>query len=1030
MQDLRTTIQGLIYAPEKQVVEHLLPIAQLTPTQKAEVKQQSVDFVALVRNTPLGNVDALMNEYDLSTKEGITLMCVAESLLRIPDTETQDALIKDKIGGQSWQHHLGKNKSAFVNASTWGLLLTGKWVSPSQADLQSSIWTILKGLSHRLGDPVIRKCIRQGMHIMGRQFVIGETIKNAYTKATSNAKLGYTHSFDMLGEGARTDADAITYMESYENALHTVGKKNTGKDLLKSDGISVKLSALHARYSYTHLETVLNALYPRLLKLATIACEYNVGLFIDAEEAERLDISMTILEKLIAEPVLKGWQGLGIVIQAYQKRAYPYIDWVAKLSQKYHKRLMVRLVKGAYWDTEIKRSQTLNTGDFPVFTRKQYTDVSYMACIKKLFTYNDVMYPCFATHNAHTVATVMTLGKGKQFEFQCLHGMGGVLQDTLLKMGYAVRIYAPVGGYKNLLAYLVRRLLENGANSNFINRITNLSVPIDEITEDPVDISNRYGGHSHPAIQMPSDICGDNRINAKGIDITQNPMVDTLVQDIQNISLPKTVTSIIGGKDIITDNTADDIQPSTNHIISTVHLVGAEHIETALHISAQAFKDWKNTDVNTRADILLKTADVLEQNTIKILAVLQVEAGKTLDDAVAEIREAVDFLRYYADQGRSTLVPHVLPGPTGETNMLYRLGQGTFVCISPWNFPLAIFMGQIAAALVTGNCVIAKPADSTPLIAHFAIDILHQAGIPTDVLHLVLTDGATLGKAAFAHKSLGGVCFTGSMAVANSIQKQLANRLYGIVPFIAETGGQNALIADSSALLEQLCDDIIMGAFASAGQRCSALRVLYVQSDIADAVIDMIQGAMQQLHIGDNMKLSTDVGPIITQTALDTLNNHKQWLRINATVHYENPMPIGVQGTFCTPMMAEIEYIGMLEQEVFGPILHVIRYNAKDLDTVINHINGTGYGLTLGIHSRIDATIEYIVQAVNVGNVYVNRNQIGAVVGTQPFGGMGLSGTGPKAGGPLYLTRFVTEKTISNNITAAGGNAHLMIEIG
>ena len=1025
----RNSVRNMIYAPEQQTVQDLIPYAMLSASEQNAVQQKATDFVKMVRGQNPDHIDALMAEYDLSTKEGITLMCLAESLLRIPDTHTQDMLIQDKICGQHWQDHIDTTKSMFVNASTWGLIITGKLLNTDQAEYRRSAPVTLKNVTRRLSEPVVRQCIRQGMHMMGRQFVIGETITNAYKKAHKNAEIGYNHSFDMLGEAARTQGDALKYMQAYKDALHAVGKKNKTTDLLSSDGISVKLSALHPRYEYTHMQVVLNALYPRLLKLCEIACTYNIGLCIDAEESERLDISMTILERLSAEKSLGDWQGLGLAVQAYQKRAFIYVDWLAELAKTYNRRLMVRLVKGAYWDTEIKRSQTLNTEDFPVFTRKEYTDVSYIACAKKVLQYNDVIYPCFATHNAHTVATILTLSNNKQYEFQCLHGMGGILHDTLVKNGHAVRIYAPVGGYKDLLAYLVRRLLENGANSNFVNRITNADMPIADIIADPVVMSQSHNGTPHPTIIHPSNICGENRLNSVGVDIADVKQVVPLLQNIQTQVFPTQVTSIIDGNNITSSHITDDICPATGKSIATIHWADTQQVKLAIDSAGKAFKGWNNTPVADRARALYTTADALEHHMAEFLYLLQTESGKTLADAVAEIREAVDFLRYYAQHGQNELLPKSLPGPTGEENTLYTHGRGVFVCISPWNFPLAIFMGQISAGLVTGNTVVAKPADSTCAIAYRAVQIMHQAGVPTDVLHLLLTDGPTLGNVAFPHKALGGVCFTGSTAVANTIQHALANRTYGIVPFIAETGGQNALITDSSALPEQVCDDVIMGAFQSAGQRCSALRVLFVQDDIAKPMLNMIIGAMQQLHIGDNTHLDTDVGPIITDTALNTLNAHKQWLRDTAKILYENPMPKGVTGTFCTPVLAEIPSIDVLEKEVFGPILHVVRYNAQNLDAVINSINNTGYGLTLGIHSRIDTTVEKIAHSVRVGNVYINRNQIGAIVGVQPFGGNGLSGTGPKAGGPLYLSRFVTEKTISNNISAAGGNAHLMAQM-
>ena len=1043
---LRQAVRDAIYMDEKISVQTCTQFAKLTHQQNANIVKMGMGLVAQVRDKQrvAGGVDALMQEYSLSTEEGLVLMCLAEALLRIPDGYTQDKLIRDKIGGRSWRNHLGNSPSMFVNTSTWGLILTGGIVGTSQQDLEKDWGDILQGMVRRVGEPVIRQGVRQAMYLIGRQFVMGTAIENAIERGEDHVKRGYRYSYDMLGEGARTDADAKRYMDAYVHAINAIGAVSDGLGPIQSSGVSVKLSALHARYEYGNQERVLNELYPRLLELAQLSAQYDIGLCIDAEEVDRLDLSMTLLEKLCFEPSLKNWQGLGLAVQAYQKRCFYYIDWLADLARRAKKRLLPRLVKGAYWDTEIKRAQEMGLSDFPVFTRKVYTDVSYMACAKKLLSAPDAFYPCFATHNAHTMAMVAELacglGGNTEFEYQCLHGMGDALYDQIVGDGAdkgdnkrPVRIYAPVGQHEDLLAYLVRRLLENGANSSFVNRIVDENVPLEDMVQDPVAQAEQLGGIPHAHIKHPLDLCernlyGAGRKNSKGIDMTDTEQLKTLQVGMAKHQNPIHASSLVCGKPV-KGKKSNVTNPATGETVGTVIRAGEQDIIKAIDSAGVAFETWHNTPADVRATALEKTADLFEDHTAEFMAILTREAGKSLPDGIAEVREAVDFLRYYAQQAREKLsAPIPLAGPTGEINTIQLKGRGVFLCVSPWNFPLAIFSGQIAAALAVGNTVVAKPADTTCILAYRAIQLMHQAGIPTEALHLLCGSGQLIGDVAISHPKLGGVCFTGSTEIAKSININMANRDGAILPLIAETGGQNAMIVDSSALPEQVCRDVISGAFQSAGQRCSALRVLFVQEDVADGMIEMIQGAMRELTMGNPMHLCTDVGPVIDERALRPLIEHAHRMDREATLlgTVDLPKDLPQGSTFFAPRMYELTSLEQLHREVFGPILHVIRFKAQDLETIIHDINNTGYGLTLGIHSRIDATVEKILSKVKVGNAYVNRNQIGAVVGMQPFGGEGLSGTGPKAGGPHYLYRFATEHTVSRDVTAAGGNAALM----
>lgn len=1027
---LRDAITSAYRMDETLAVMTLLEQATLSPPVLERISKRAHDLVegTRKRRKKQGGLDAFLHEYDLSSEEGIALMCMAEALLRIPDKATVDRLISDKISTADWNEHLNSSDSLFVNAATWSLMLTGKIFAPTLND-KKNLAASLKRLFSRTAGSVIRPIITQGMKIIGKQFVMGTTINEAIERAKSSEAIGYRYSYDMLGEAARTAEDAQFYFKSYQNAIEAIGKASHGLDPIKGPGISVKLSALHPRYELAKHEQVLNDLVPYLLELAKQAKAQNIGLTIDAEEADRLDLSLDIIEAVFSNAALDGWEGFGLAVQAYQKRAPFVIDWLADLSKRHGRRMMVRLIKGAYWDSEIKVSQMFGFEGYPVFTRKNSTDVSYTACAKKLLSFPECFYTQFGTHNAYSVATILELANSTtNFEFQCLHGMGAPLYDQIVNKEIACRIYAPVGSHKDLLGYLVRRLLENGANSSFINRIADDNAPIDQIIEDPVARIAGLKSKPHPHIPLPIDIYGPTRKNSGGVDLSNRKTLSELKTDMDKIE-KQTYTSgpIIAGKMLTATPAIPVVSPSnTDQIVGQVHQASAEDVENALATAAMGAKNWANKSVAERAACLERAADLFEENKPTLISLLCREGGKHVNDCISEIRETVDFCRYYAAHARTDLNPQILTGPTGEFNELSLHPRGVIACISPWNFPLAIFAGQILAALVTGNAVIAKPAEQTPLIAAEAVRILHQAGIPTDALQLLPGQGEIVGANLVKDLRIAGVMFTGSTETAKLIQKSLAHREGPIVPFIAETGGQNAMIVDSSALPEQVVADVMQSAFNSAGQRCSALRVLFVQEDVAPRVLDMLKGAMRELVIGDPALLETDIGPVIDTDALQMLQNHVNKMNQDGKLVYQIPMPETRKGHFFAPAVFEIENLNILKREVFGPILHVIRYNAKDLDKVLDEIANTGYGLTLGIHSRIDATVKYIRDRMHVGNIYVNRNMIGAVVGVQPFGGEGLSGTGPKAGGPHYLPRLCIERAISINTTAAGGNASLV----
>jgi len=1024
------------YRPEENaLVERRLSEAALSKAQAAEAAAMARSLSKAVRGHKPAGIDAFMAAYDLGSDEGIALMCLAEALLRIPDAETADDLIADKLSGPDWAEKLGDSKSTFVNAATFSLLLTGKVLD--EANDRSDGWRAALGRAvGRLGEPVIRTAVSQGMKILGRQFVFGRTIEEALKRAGPERKAGLNHSFDMLGEAARTHNDAERYAKSYSDALDAIAGAADG-GFRASPGISVKLSALHPRYEWNHADEVKAAILPVVRELALKASQADVHFTIDAEEADRLELSLDIIEALVADDMLfaNGWGGFGLALQAYQKRAVPLCDWVAALARKHKRKLMVRLVKGAYWDTEIKAAQVAGLGDYPVWTRKVATDVSYLACARKLLAASDCLYPAFATHNANTIGAVKALAGDKAFEFQRLHGMGeglyeelGKLEDGIGEARTLVRIYAPVGTHKELLAYLVRRLLENGANSSFVNRIADEDVPLDALVRDPVAELAGLAPRRNPAIPLPDAIFGVGRKNSAGLDLSDPLVRDPLLKRLDALESERwSAGPTVGGKGI---GRAVVAPYDRAEVIGQVTEASAAEVDAAVRSAAAAQVAWNALGGEARAVLLNKAADLFEAERERFFSLCMREAGKTLIDAVLEVREAVDFLRYYAAEARRQFVAATaLPGPTGELNQLRLHGRGVFACISPWNFPLAIFIGPVAAALAAGNAAIAKPAEQTPLIAALAIELMHQAGIPRAVVQMVPGDGK-VGAALTAHRLIAGVAFTGSTDTARAINRALAGRDGPIIPLIAETGGQNAMIVDSSALPEQVTRDVVASSFQSAGQRCSALRVLFVQDDVADGMLAMISGAMQALSVGDPRALSTDVGPVIDEQAKAALDAHAAAMDEGARLIARLDVPkAAARGSFVAPAMYEIGSLGALEQENFGPILHVIRWQSGGLSAVIEQINASGFGLTLGLQSRIDSVREQVEATARVGNIYVNRNQIGAVVESQPFGGEGLSGTGPKAGGPHYVARFATERVTCIDTTAAGGNASLMSAI-
>ncbi|MGP1393888.1 MAG: bifunctional proline dehydrogenase/L-glutamate gamma-semialdehyde dehydrogenase PutA [Inquilinaceae bacterium] len=1026
----RAAIDGAYRMDETAAVTALIEQARLPAAASRRLEARAAELVEGVRRAHhSGGLEAFLQEYELSTKEGVALMCLAEALLRIPDAATADLLIEDKIGGADWDAHVGKGDSLFVNASTWALMLTGRVVKLDDEMRQPR--PLLARLIRRTGEPVIRQAMIQAMRIMGRQFVMGRTIGEALDRAREAEKHGYRYSYDMLGEAARTDADAERYLSSYRKAISAIGARAKGRGPIDGPGISVKLSALHPRYEAARRGEAVPALTARLKELALLARSFDIGLCVDAEEADRLDLSLDIVEGVYDDPALGGWKGFGLAVQAYQKRAPFVLDWLADLAAGGGRPLMVRLVKGAYWDTEIKLAQERGLDGYPVFTRKASTDVSYLACARRLLDRRDVFYPQFATHNAQTIGYVLeAAGNRAGFEFQRLHGMGEALYDQIVSPTLPCRVYAPVGSHEDLLAYLVRRLLENGANTSFVNRLQDEDVPVADIVADPIGKVAALANKPHPRIPLPGDLYRPERSNSKGLDLTDpNPLGEVLVAMEEALVEPATAVPLIGDGEGTGGSVRAVMDPADrDRRVGTVRDATPDDVDRALALAQAAWRRWDEAGGAARAEALDRVAALMEDNRAALMALAVREAGKTLPDAVAEVREAVDFCRYYAARARKDFAaPIRLPGPTGEENTLSLRARGIFVCISPWNFPLAIFVGQVAAALAAGNAVIAKPAEQTPLIAHYAVGLFRQAGVPADVLHLVPGDGATIGGRLVADPRISGVCFTGSTETARAINRALAERPGPIVPLIAETGGQNAMIVDSTALPEQVVVDVVDSAFRSCGQRCSALRVLFVQDGVADRLLTMLEGAVRTLRVGDPGLLATDVGPVIDAEARDGLERHAERMAREAKLLFQAAMnPDAGRGTFFAPRAYLIDGLDQLDREVFGPILHVVRYKAGGLDRVLDQIEATGYGLTLGVHTRIERTARYVHRRLGVGNTYINRNMIGAVVGVQPFGGEGLSGTGPKAGGPHYLTRFATERTLTVNTTAAGGNTSLV----
>ncbi|WBY02804.1 trifunctional transcriptional regulator/proline dehydrogenase/L-glutamate gamma-semialdehyde dehydrogenase [Ramlibacter tataouinensis] len=1022
---LRQAITAAARRPEPEAVADLLPQARLPPSDAAAVRELATRLARGLRERRAGAgraglVQSLLQEYALTSQEGIALMCLAEALLRIPDAATRDALIRDKIAQGQWQAHLGQSPSLFVNAATWGLLITGKLVAThSESGLMSAIGRLV-GLG---GEPLVRKGVDLAMRMMGEQFVTGETIAQALRNAQPREAQGFRYSFDMLGEAALTADDAQRYRHAYAQAIHAIGQAARGRGVYEGNGISIKLSALHPRYSRAQQDRVMAQLYPSLAGLCLLAKQYDIGLNIDAEEADRLEPSLDLLERLAFDAQLRGWDGLGFVVQAYQQRCPLVIDWVIDLARRSGRRLMVRLVKGAYWDSEIKRAQVEGQSGYPVYTRKAHTDVAYLACAQRLLAAPDAIYPQFATHNAHTLAAVYRMADParwtpRQYEFQCLHGMGEPLYEQVVgpadagRLGRPCRIYAPVGTHETLLAYLVRRLLENGANTSFVHRIADPQVPVGELVEDPVAVVERLAhetgavGLPHPAIALPRNLYGPGRRNSEGLDLANEQELAQLAARLRASARTEWRCAPMLGSD---PPGAGELQPVRNpadhgDVVGQVRQATLHDVNLALAHAVEGSADWAATAPAERARILLAAADRLQDDMPRLMGLLIREAGKTAANAIAEVREAVDFLRYYAGQVRDGFdnATHVPLGPV--------------VCISPWNFPLAIFTGQLAAALAAGNPVLAKPAEQTPLVAAEAVRALWSAGVPRNALQLLPGRGETVGAGLVGDARIRGVLFTGSTEVARILQRALVGRTDAggrPVPLVAETGGQNAMIVDSSALAEQVVADILGSAFDSAGQRCSALRVLCVQEDAADRLLAMLLGAMQQLRVGNPDRLATDVGPVIDEEARAGIERHIDRLRERGCrVHrFDGHDPQLLEGgTFVRPAVVELDGMAELGREVFGPVLHVVRYRREDLEGLLHQINATGYGLTLGLHTRIDETIARVLAAANVGNVYVNRNMVGAVVGVQPFGGEGLSGTGPKAGGPLYLYRLLAQR--------------------
>lgn len=1020
---LRNAIREETHADEHALVTQLVSQNTLANSSRERITEAAQTLVTDCRNDKhgKGTLDAFLQEFGLSNKEGVALMCLAEALLRIPDADTADRLIAEKVHSGDWGSHQGKSDSLFVNASTWGLMLTGKMLDlDPEITEKTQSWS--KRLSNKLSEPVVRKAVFQAMRIMGGQYVLGKTIAEGITRSAKENDPVTRFSFDMLGESARGETQAKKYFDAYSHAIEAIGANSAAAEVIAANGISVKLSALHPRYHFSHRDTVLTELLPRIKALCVQAKQCNMGLSIDAEEAERLDISLDIFESLARDPDLQDWQGLGFVLQAYQKRAPYTASWLIELARETQRRLMVRLVKGAYWDAEIKRAQEQGFSSYPVFTRKANTDLCYQHCATILLGNQATIYPQFATHNAYTAAMILELAGSRDFEFQRLHGMGHILYKQLQqqnpKRQISLRVYAPIGKHRDLLPYLVRRLLENGANSSFVNRFLDDDTPVSELIQDNLQQVTAAFPYLHKQIPAPQDIyigADSQRKNARGINLdcpleSQSLLEKMATADEKNWLAGPIVNGIVNQSRQSPCFSPSNIQRLVGHSSEAT----AAATDQALASADQAQAEWRQTDCAYRAHLLRCSADLLESNSAELISIISLEAGRTIADALSEVREAVDFCRYYADQAEVIF--------SADTQLR---GCGPFLCISPWNFPLAIFVGQVSAALAAGNTVIAKPAEQTPLVAARAVTLLHKAGIPIAVLQLLTGDGAAIGGQLIPDPRLAGITFTGSTETAQLINRQLAQRPAPTIPFIAETGGQNCMLVDSTALPEQVIDDVIASAFLSAGQRCSALRVLFLQADIADSLLVMLKDAMASLVLGDPQKLATDVGPVIDKAALTTLQNHIQRMHNEAQFIASAPaVSDDTQGWFCTPHVFEIDSLAQLQREVFGPVLHVIRYRSDQLNEVLQQIDDSGYGLTLGIHSRIEAVAQYVFRHTQVGNTYVNRNMVGAVVGVNPFGGRGLSGTGPKAGGPHYLYRFARSNTAPAQVSEPSETVH------
>lgn len=996
---LRQAVTDAYRRDEIEAVQDMLQRAQMTDEERNAASELARRLVTQVRSsrTKASGVDALMHEFSLSSEEGVALMCLAEALLRIPDNATRDRLIADKISEGNWKSHLNNSPSLFVNAAAWGLLITGKLTTNTS---EKNMGSALSRIISKGGAPLIRQGVNYAMRLLGKQFVTGQTIEEALQNGKEREKMGYRFSFDMLGEAAYTEEDANRYYNDYVQAIHAIGKDAAGQGVYEGNGISVKLSAIHPRYSRAQHERVMSELLPRLKELFLLGKKYDIGINIDAEEANRLELSLDLMEALVSDPDLAGYKGIGFVVQAYQKRCPFVIDYLIDLARRNNQKLMIRLVKGAYWDSEVKWAQVDGMEGYPTYTRKVHTDISYLACARKLLDAQDAVFPQFATHNAYTLGAIYQMGKGKDFEHQCLHGMGETLYDQVVgpqNLGRRVRVYAPVGTHETLLAYLVRRLLENGANSSFVNQIVDENISIDRLIKSPFDTIAEQGIHLHPALPLPRDLYGKDRLNSQGVDFSNETVLQNLQEKLNQASSEDFhAASIVNGE----ARNVSEAQPvrnpaDHNDVVGTVSFADAALAQEAIGAAVAALPEWSAKPASERADCLRRFADLLEQHTPALMMLAVREAGKTLNNAVAEVREAVDFCRYYANEAENTLPKDAK-------------AVGAIVAISPWNFPLAIFTGEVVSALAAGNTVIAKPAEQTSLIATYAVSLMHQAGIPTSALQLVLGAG-DVGSALTGDARIGGVIFTGSTEVARLINKALSKRDDSPV-LIAETGGQNAMIVDSTALPEQVCLDVLNSAFDSAGQRCSALRILCVQEDVADKMVNIIKGAMDELVVGKPTQLTTDIGPVIDAEAQQNLLAHINRMKGVAKAYHEVKTAADVDSnnsTFVRPILFELNNLNELQREVFGPVLHVVRYRASELDQLIDQINAKGYALTSGVHSRIEGTVEHVRDRIEAGNIYVNRNIVGAVVGVQPFGGHGLSGTGPKAGGSFYLQRLV-----------------------